>query len=112
MFDTLLAMDMSSAHDTVTNLVAQGRAGGGGGWGNSGVKPIDNLVTTLLQVLGAVVGIGFFVRAAMVGGGKGNPNEKGREAGTNIFWGVLLAVLFFAIPMLFTESKGILGYIF
>lgn len=103
MIDSLLALDPATTHETVTYLAQ------GGGWGNSGVSTVDNLVVTVIQIIGAIIGIGFFIQAGKAGFGPGDQNKKGREALMNILWGIGLAAVFLFVPALLGEAKGLLG---
>lgn len=76
--------------------------------GQSGVGTVDKLINTLIRIVGAVIGIGFFVNAAK-DGWKGDAKQQGMSSVTKIMVGIGIIVLFMFIPNLISEGSGILG---
>lgn len=102
MFDSLVHL---AQVDPVTVEVLAQRAGG---IGQSGIGTVDRIINTLIRIVGAVIGIGFFVNAAK-DGWKGDAKQQGMGAVTKIMVGIGIIVLFMFIPNLINEGSGILG---
>lgn len=78
------------------------------GTGQSGISTVDRLVNTLIRIIGAVIGIGFFVNAAK-DGWKGDAKQQGMSSATKIMVGIAIIVLFMFIPNLINEGSGLMG---
>lgn len=76
--------------------------------GQSGISTVDKLVNTLIRIVGAIIGLGFFVNAAK-DGWKGDAKQQGMSSVTKIMVGIGIIVLFMFIPNLINEGSGILG---
>lgn len=102
MFETILA-----AGDPIT--LAQGYIP----TGNSGISAVDRVVAALIQIFGAIVGLGMFKAAATEGWSGGSDGKRSFIAvGGLILAGVGSIVLFMAIPNLIGLGNGILtGFI-
>lgn len=67
---------------------------------------IEGIVTYLFAVLAVIGGGGFFIRGAIAGYGK---NADKKEAASNYFFGVIMAVLFGSISTIIGFASGVFG---
>lgn len=79
--------------------------------GNSGISSVDNLVAMFIQIIGAIIGLGFILDAGKGSFGKGGSNEKGKNVSMSILWFVIVVVIFAAIPKLLGIGGGFLDYL-
>ena len=79
--------------------------------GNSGIGSVDNIIAMIIQVVGAVIGIGFLIDATKDSFGKGGSNEKGKNIAKDIMWFVIVVCLFGALPKLLGLGSGFLAYL-
>ena len=79
--------------------------------GASGISVVDGLVALVIQITGAVIGLGFMVDAIKASFGKGASNQKGKEVIAAIGWFVASVVLFAGVPKFLGIGIDFLGYV-
>ncbi len=79
--------------------------------GNSGVGSVDRIIAVVIQVVSAVIGVGFLLDAAKDSFGKGGSSEKGKNISKDIFWFVVCVCLFAALPKLLGLGNGLFDYL-
>jgi len=79
--------------------------------GNSGVGSVDRIIAMVIQVVGAVIGVGFLLDGAKDSFGKGGSSEKGKNISKDIFWFVVVVCLFGALPKLLGLGGGFFDYL-
>lgn len=110
MYEQIMAVaniDPSSASATVDYLAQRA----GTGTGESGIGVVDRAVNTIIRVIGAVIGIGFFWNAALDGWGrdKGAGTQQGMSSLKKILVGVGIMVVFQFIPNLINTGEGLVS---
>lgn len=78
--------------------------------GNSGISAVDNLVAMFIQIVGAVIGLGFLLDATKGSFGKGASNQKGKEIAMSLLWFVIIVCAFAALPKFLGIGSGIFAY--
>lgn len=81
------------------------------GTGESGIGVVDRAVNTIIRVIGAIIGLGFFWNAALDGWGrdKGPGVQQGSSVVKKILIGVAVMVVFMFIPNLISTGEGLVS---
>ena len=79
--------------------------------GNSGIQPVDNIIAMVIQIVGAVIGLGFLIDSLKDSFGKGESTEKGKKIAKDIMWFVIVVCLFAALPKLLGIGSGFFAYL-
>lgn len=79
--------------------------------GASGISVVDGLVALVIQIAGAVIGLGFVVDAVKESFGKGASNEKGKGVAQALGWFIASVVMFAGVPKFLGIGIDFLGYL-